>query len=363
MAIKKNRVRSGEKRMAAKQNKYHNPYDFMGPVRDPMLFAGRHGELEEIEYYLKLSKDEKPKYSHLALVGPRSAGKTSFLNIIEYTASDLGYLAVKIPLNGETVQNDVSFFKEVFDGIITKGAEKGLYGGMTGAVYRAYRKVVDRLDVEAEAKIPFLHGSAYIGFKKKKNRGIPQKVLVHDLKDIHKEARKRRIPTIVLLFDECDLLAQNEVLLQKIRNVFEEVEGYVLVFCGAENMVSSLSDIISPVPAFFKRINVENFKNVKETEECLLKPLADMEKRAFDQACIGEIHAITNGTPYEINLIAHYMYREWKNGKNPKIALSPEVWGDVLKEMEGFRKAGHYEIADKMRGYGVGPLEDFGISA
>lgn len=338
--------------MAAKQNKYHNPYDFMGPVRDPMLFAGRHGELEEIEYYLKLSKDEKPKYSHLALVGPRSAGKTSFLNIIGYTASDLGCLAVKIPLNGETVQNDVLFFKEVFDGIITKGAEKGLYGGMTGAVYRAYRKVVDRLDVDAEAKIPFLHGSAYIGFKKKKNRGIPQKVLVHDLKDIHKEARKRRIPTIVLLFDECDLLAQNEVLLQKIRNVFEEVEGYVLVFCGAENMVSSLSDIISPVPAFFKRINVESFKNVKETEECLLKPLADTEKRAFDQACIGEIHAITNGAPYEINLIAHYMYREWKKGKNPKIALSPGVWGDVLREMEGFRKAGHYEIADKMRGYG-----------
>jgi Holliday junction resolvasome RuvABC ATP-dependent DNA helicase subunit len=110
MATKQNRVRSGEKRMAAKQNKYHNPYDFMGPVRDPMLFAGRHGELEEIEYYLKLSKDEKPKYSHLALVGPRSAGKTSLLNIIGYTASDLGCLAVKIPLNGESMQKQRSLF-------------------------------------------------------------------------------------------------------------------------------------------------------------------------------------------------------------------------------------------------------------
>jgi tetratricopeptide (TPR) repeat protein len=343
--------------MKAKQEKYHNPYDFMGPVRDPMLFAGRHGELEEIEYYLKLAKDERPKYVHLALVGPRSAGKTSFLNIIERMAKDSGYLAVKIPLDRETVQNHVSFFKEVFDGMITKGAEKGLYGGMTGAVYRAYRKVVDMLDVEAETKIPLLHGSAYIGFKKKRNRGIAQKVLVHDLQDIHKEARKRRIRAIVLLFDECDLLARNKVLLQKIRNAFVEVEGYVLVLSGTENLWSSLSEVRASVPATFKRIDVENFKNVKETEECLLEPLAGKEKKAFDQSCIGEIHAITDGTPYEINLIAHFMYRKWKDGKNPKIALSPEVWGDVLKEMEGFRKAGHYEVANKIRGYGVDLLK------
>ncbi|HXX34979.1 MAG TPA: tetratricopeptide repeat protein, partial [Thermodesulfobacteriota bacterium] len=232
------------------------------------------------------------------------------------------------------------------------GAEKGLYGGTTGTVYRAYRKVVDRLDANAEAKMPFLHGSAYIGFKKRKSRGIPQNVLLHDLKEIHKEARKRRIPTIVLLFDECELLAQSEVLLQKIRNVFTEVEGYVLVVSGPENTWPTFSDIFSPVPMFFKKIDVENFKNVKETEECLLKPIADKEKRAFDRACIADIHAIANGTPYEINLIAHHMYRQWKDGKNSKIALSPAVWDEVLKEIDGLRKSGRYQVANKMRGYG-----------
>jgi len=338
--------------MAAKQKKYHNPYDFINPIRDPKLFAGRHGELEEIEYYLKLSKSEKPTYFHFALVGSSFAGKTSFLNIIEGTAKDLGFLAVKIPLNKETVQNDVLFFKEVFDGILTKGAEKGLYGGITGTIYRAYRKVVDRLDIQAEAKIPFLYGGAYIGFKKKRNRGISQKVLLHDLNGIHQEAQKKHIPTIVLLFDECDLLARNKVLLQKIRNALMEVEGYVLVFSGTENMFPSISDVFSPLPRFFKRINVEHFKNIKGTEECLLIPLADEEKRAFDHACIGEIHAITHGTPYEINLIAHYMYRKWKEEKNPKITFTPEVLDGVLKEIERFRKGGRYDIANKMKGYG-----------
>ncbi len=343
--------------MKAKEKKFHNPYDFMGPIRDPMLFAGRRGELEEVEYYLKLSKDVKPKYVHLALVGPSLAGKTSFLNMIEHMAKGLGFLAVKISLNQEMVRNEISFFKEMLDGIITRAAEKGLYGGLTGAVYRAYRKVVDRLDADSEKKIPFLHASAYIGFMRKKNTGMPQEVLVQDLREIHKEARKRRIPTIVLLFDDCDLLAQNRLLLRKIRNAFVELEGYVLVFSGAEDLWLSLDDAASSVPAFFKRINVENFKNAKETEECLLKPLADKEKKVFDQSCIGGIHAITNGSPYEINLVAHFMYRHWKDGKNPEIGVSAEVWGAVLKEVEGFRKAGHYDIANKMRGYGVDLLK------
>jgi len=337
--------------MAAKRTKYRNPYDFVSPIRDPKLFAGRHSELEEIEYYLKLSKGEKPAHCHFALVGPSISGKTSFLNIIERTARDLGCLAVKISLNQESVQNEVLFFKEVFDGILTKGAEKGLYGGITGPVYRAYRKVVDGVDLKAEAKIPFLFGSAYIGFKKKRNRRISQKVLLHDLDDIRREAQKKNIPTLVLLFDEADLLADNKVLLQKIRNTLMEGEGYILVFSGTENMFPSMSNVFFPLPRFFKRIDVENFRNVKETEECLLKPLTDEEKGAFDRACIGEIHAISHGSPYEINLIAHYMYRRWKEGRNHNIAVTPEVFDDVLKEIERFRKGGRFDIASKLKGY------------
>lgn len=343
--------------MKATRKKFHNPYDFMDPVRDPLFFAGRHGELEEIDYYLKLAKDRSPKYYHLALVGPRFAGKTSLVNIIEHLSKKLGYLAVKIPITTETVRNEVSFFKEILDGIITKGAEKRFYGGVNGSIYKAYRRVVDRLEVDSEKKIPFLHTSAYIGFKGKKNRGIPQEILIKDLRDIHKEARKRRIPTIVLLFDDADLLIQNPVLLQKIRKTFLELEGYILVLSGAEGLRSFLDDAISPVPSFFKRIHVENFKNEKETEECLLKPLSDKEKGAFEHACIAGIHAITNGSPYEINLVGHFMYRRWKDGKDPKIGVSPEVWRDVLKEMEGFRRAGHYEVAGRMRGYGVDLLK------
>jgi len=324
-----------------------NPYDFINPVKKPESFAGRHDELKEAEYYLGLSTGASPKYFHLALVGPRSVGKTSLLNMITHMADDLGFLTVKVPLNSETVKSDVLFFKEIFDGLLTRGAEKGLYGGISGTVYKSFRKVIDTLDIQVE--IPFLFGTAYIGHKKGHETTLPQHVLVHDFKEIFAEARKNGIPTIVLLFDECDLMAQNEVLLQKIRNIFMELEGYVLVFSGTEKMYPKIADIFSPIPRFFKRINVENFKDPKDTEECLLKPLSEEEKKAFDQACIGEIHHITSGSPYEINLIAHFMYRRWKEGKNPRIGLSPEVLDDVLNEIERLRTTGHYEIANRIR--------------
>jgi len=333
-----------------------NPYDFINPVRDPRLFAGRKKELEEIEYYLKLSMSDDPKYFHIALIGPRSVGKTSLLNMIEYRANELGLLAVKIPLNVEMVKSDVLFFKEVFDGILTKGAERGLYGGLTGKIYRAFRRIVDMLDASVE--VPLLFGTAYIGFKKERNvDGIPQQVLIHDFRKLHDEAKKNGVPTIVLLFDECDLLAQNEALLQKLRNVFMEVEGYILVLSGTEKMFPAISNVFSPIPRFFKRINVENFKDIKETEECLLKPLNEEEKKAFDRTCIADIHRLTNGSPYEINLVAHFMYRRWKDGTNPKIQLSPEVLDDVLNELERLREEGHHKIASKIKHYWIDQLK------
>lgn len=339
-----------------KHDSFRNPYDFINPVRDPRLFAGRKKELEEIEYYLRLSMSDEPKYFHIALIGPRSVGKTSLLNMIEYKANELGLLAVKIPLNIEIVKSDVLFFKEVIDGILTKGAERGLYGGLTGKIYGAFRRIVDMLDASVE--IPLLFGTAYIGFKKERNiDGIPQQVLIHDFKKLHEDAKKNGVQTIVLLFDECDLLAQNEALLQKLRNVFMEVEGYILVFSGTEKMFPAISNVFSPIPRFFKRINVENFKDIKETKECLLKPLNEEEKEAFDRTCIADIHRLTNGSPYEINLIAHYMYRRWKDGTNPKIQLSPEVLDDVLNELERLRKEGHHEIANKIKRYWVDQLK------
>jgi tetratricopeptide (TPR) repeat protein len=324
-----------------------NPYDFERPVKDPNLFAGRQKELNEVGYYLELSKSERPVYHNLAIIGPRAVGKTSLLNMIEHIAEMKGMLAIKVSLNNETSSSEVLLFKEIFDNLMTKGAEKGMYGGIGDQIYKSFRKAIDLFDVKAE--IPFLFGTAYVGFKKGQATGLSQQVMVHDLTNAYQEAKIRGIPTIVLLFDESDLFSQNKTLLQKLRNVFSELDGYVLVFCGTEKMFPDMNEVFSPVPQLFKRIDIGNFPSVVETKDCVLKPLTDEEKKLVNEGSIGEIHTISNGNPYEVQLLSHFMYRRFKEQNASSITLDVEVLDNVLKEIDRLRIGGHHEIANAIR--------------
>jgi len=326
---------------------FTNPYDFEKPVRTPELFAGRQKELAEIDYYLELCRGERPVFHNLAMIGARAAGKTSLLNIVEHVAEKKGILAVKISLNAESSSNEVILFKEVFDAIMTKGAEAGMFEGLGGKVYRGFRKIIDILDTSVE--IPLLFGTAYVGVKKGAIGSLSQQVLVHDLTKLWEEAKKHKIPAIALLFDECDLLAKNDTLLQKLRNIFSDIDGYMLIFSGTENMFPAISEVFSPIPRFFKRIDVGNFADIEETKECILKPLPDPEKPLVNLGSVAEIHMITGGNPYEVQLISHYMYKKHKEAATSQIALDVDILDNVLNELDRLRKGGAHRVADIAR--------------
>lgn len=326
---------------------FTNPYDFEKPVRTPELFAGRQKELAEIDYYLQLCRGERPVFHNLAMIGARAAGKTSLLNIIDHKAREKGILAVKVSLNDESSANEVILFKEVIDAVMTKGAELGMFEGLSGKIYKSFRKIVDMLDASAE--IPLLFGTAYIGVKKGASGSLSQQVLVHDLKKLWEEAEKHDVPAIALLFDECDLLAKNETLLQKLRNIFSDIDGYMLVIAGTEKMFSAISEVFSPIPRFFKKIDVGNFPTAEETKECILKLLPEDEKALVNLGSVAEIHMITGGNPYEVQLVSHYMYKKHKEAGTPQIALDVDVLDNVLGELERLRKGGAHKIADVVR--------------
>lgn len=326
---------------------FTNPFDFERPVKNPKLFAGRQKELDEIDYYLELMLGENPTYHNLSIIGERASGKTSFLNMIQYMAEKKGMLAVKISLNNEMSENEVFLFKEFFDGIITKGVKRGMFGGLSGKVYCVYRKAIDLLELGAE--VPFLFGTAYVGAKKNNTNSISQHVILSDLEKLSAEAKTKGIRGIVILLDECNLLASNQTLLQKLRNVFSDIEGFALIFSGTEKMFPAMTETFSPLPRIFKRIDVKNFVNQNETKECITRRLSDEEKKLINDATIAEIHSLTNGSPYEVQLISHFMYKKFKENKSQSLVLTTSVLDSVINELDRLREGGHHKIANQIK--------------
>lgn len=65
-----------------------NPYDYSNPVKEDRLFFGRDEELGDVDYYLLQAKRTNNPI-HLAFIGDRASGKTSFLNITEIYAKKM----------------------------------------------------------------------------------------------------------------------------------------------------------------------------------------------------------------------------------------------------------------------------------
>ena len=323
---------------------YTNPYHFGRPVSDEVNFAGREEELEEIQYYL--SQARFSNYFHIAVTGNRGVGKSSLLNVVDTRLQDEDFLPVKLRLNTEVVQSQMLFFKEILEEIIAEGAEQGK---IKDRYYEKFRNLIDGLNPEVE--IPLGFGSVYIGAQQNEateSTDVPQRVLQDDLEEIYRKAEENGVTSIVVLLDEADALAANRTILQKLRNVFSEVEGYNLILVGTEEMFEQLNDVFSPISRSFKKITLTSFDTSEETKECIVNPLSEIEEEALDDQCIREIHKITDVSPYEINLIAHHMYKRYEE-RGSGFTLSPLVLDDVAEELDRIRESGHYEIADAIK--------------
>jgi len=114
-------------------------------------------------------------------------------------------------------------------------------------------------------------------------------------------------------------------------------------------MFPAISEVFSPIPRLFKRIDVGNFGSVDETKECVLKPLSEEEKPLVNLGSVAEIHMITGGNPYEVQLISHYMYKKHTEAATPQITLDVEVLDNVLIELERLRRGGEHKVADLVR--------------
>lgn len=189
-----------------------NPYDFANPVSDDRFFFGRTAEISDLVYYLNHAMATR-KPIHLALVGARASGKTSFLHVAQNDARRRNFCTVRINLNEGDVKTDLAFFRKLIHSILMAAFDMGAYGGKRGAAYFAYLELTSTFAVKDLENIPFISPIQMAFALKSGNKefSIPDDIISDDLKTIYENIGM----PICILIDECNVHSRKQNYFRK----------------------------------------------------------------------------------------------------------------------------------------------------
>jgi hypothetical protein len=316
----------------SKQKLPPNPYS-RSPIKKREDLAGRASEQKRIRYYLNLTASGQNP--HLALIGQRGIGKTSLLNGAESIARDLKLLPVRLDMNELKAKSPGRFWHDLYQTLALSMAKAGCWGGVQGPIYAELLRMInsrERGDLEkAVMQIPYLfscHQGNIDTFE------CPDALVVEDFKSSLGELRTKGLSGIAIMIDEADCLAKNVALLQMFRNIFQAVDHCSLLLAGTEAVFPALSEVFSPIPRQFHRIDVKPFARWFSTRQLVLHPLPKeiLDSIAPESDVMQELHELCGGAPDEVQLYCHHMYRGVEEGSSERMALSPYVFREVLHE-------------------------------
>jgi hypothetical protein len=328
------------------------------------VFAARLKEREELDYYLDFARTA-PRHINVALVGQRASGKTSLLNYTEQAAKQKGIITCRIDLDEENVASSYAFFFKILDAIISASVRENAFGGLEGKFWETYRDLCAsfKYDVDPEF-MPFMFPTIYarvMAAGTSHMAPFPDNEFAQDLELISTSMGKK----FCLIFDECDLLGNSRGILQKLRNIIQRSTGFIFVFAGTPKLFPVMDDVFSPIVRQFKKIEVRDFVDIDDTRECIRKPLELLNERDPSEffpldnlGLLREIHTLTSGRPYEIQLLCHSMFKKIQQHQASQMALDLAVLEDVQNELvsgqslrervviQGVRKLSNDEMID-----------------
>jgi hypothetical protein len=297
-----------------------NHFEYLGPLTRSELFFDRRQELQDS--LVVCGQIVNGTVGGVLVLGGRGSGKTSFLIELGRQLTERGIPNVKLALDEGMVRtgNEMLLIKTILTDLIRASQNSGLIE----------TKLADKILAilgSTAGKIEEV-GIEFAGFslvskaaQEKTEIQFPYTVfrdgLLDFLKVIGKKGSEKSVKGAILLLDEGDALTLNRNLLQIFRNVFQETPRVGLVVSASTKILTQVSDVFSPIPRFFRKIQLGPYPADSVVYEAIEGPMSfarkDLAKqgielnvmhKAFDRI----ITQITGRMPMEINMLCHFAF-------------------------------------------------------
>lgn len=291
-----------------------NPFKFSGKIKKRKYFFGREEELEEVKYTInKLEEEESPK---IAISGPKGIGKSSLTHIAEKYAKEQDYLTARIDLDEHKLNNVSKFFQLVIESI-SKDIEQN-------KLNKYKKKFIQSFD---KAQV----GPRGLKFSFKSSNDQPSDKI---LKDLFRDLFSASESGIVLIIDEAQSLSNEPTIIQKMKNIFGELDGYCLIMASTDRGLNEIKGEGKSFLRSFRSVPLEPFNSEETTQ--MIENRINNKEHSVDEKTISEIHQITGGRPYEVNLVASRIYEYYERGMIDSFNLNSDVLESVLQTLEKY---------------------------
>jgi AAA ATPase domain len=332
----------------------NNPYDFRNPVARRGLLAGRDWEIEQVDEFLREAAAGRSSY--FSLFGGAGMGKSSLLNASAEIAWGRKLLPVRLEVLESTVESSLTFYAAVFDAalaaLIDKGAltdEDPLMGSWRRHTLAG--EVGDPTDLTPRLETGLLVAARMSG---KMVDEVPLAALRRDSATVLEHCERAGLRGVVLCLDSAERIDENRDLAPSLMQLAQSIPGLNLLTAAEKG-----GGLQKASPRAWSQIEVGPFANPPSIFDAIMRPLADVEglELAPAPATAQDILLMTEGRPYEVNLVNHFIWEAITQGEQDQFVLSKPVIERVLLELEERGRLEESETIAAIRKLGAADLE------